>query len=191
MSKETDNIELDDQTAKEQQDIIAMMGEKPIEVGILRTKKIYCIDWLKNAQMIKLASLLCNGKNVDDNADEDNKDSFNAILNDNKLACKAAAIYLLNGYWKIKFQYWWLWRWFYYIRQYETSQLMPVLLAGRERIPYEQYFLAASIQASVKEVLKNMTLQETENKLRELPINGDAQAPTPGNTESESEHDKE
>ncbi len=182
--KENKNNGSDQISLEEQKEIIAMMGEKPIEVEILRTKKRYTIDWLKNAQMTKLASLLIQKKHGGKNETNEGSDTFKAILDDNKLACKVASIYILNGFWKIRFRYWMLWRWFYYIRQYETSQLMPLLLAGRERIPFEQYLFATSIQASAKEILTQMTMQQIEEKLREFPRNEGSQDQGHGDDDS-------
>lgn len=184
MNKENTRNDSEQISVEEQKEYIALMGENPIEVGILRTKKRYTIDWLKNAQMTKLASLLIRKKKGEKDESNGGSDTFNAILNDNKLACKVASIYILNGFWKIRFRYWMLWRWFYYIRQYETSQLMPLLLAGRERIPFEQYLFATSIQASAKEILTQMTMQQIEEKLREFPRNEGSQDQGHGDDDS-------
>ena len=81
-------------------------------VTILGTKKKYRIRWLKNGQIDKLSRLLIR-KGDTDNEDGEKDSPLDAVLEDSKLACKAAAIYILDGYWKIKFRYWYLWRWFY------------------------------------------------------------------------------
>ena len=36
---------------------------------------------------------------------------------DAKVLCKAAALIVLNGFWKCHLLYWWVWRWYYYVRQ--------------------------------------------------------------------------
>ena len=71
-------------------------------VSILGTKKKYRIRWLKNGQIDRLSRLLIR-KGKTDNEDGTKDSPLDAIIEDSKLACKAAAIYILDGYWKLKF----------------------------------------------------------------------------------------
>lgn len=57
---------------------------------------------------------------------------LDVISSDAKLSCKAAAIYTLNGLFKLHLCYWFRWRWFYYIRQYDDIQLQPILAEGKK-----------------------------------------------------------
>ena len=103
-------------------------------VTILGTKKRYKIRWLKNGQIERLSRLLIR-KGDTDNEDGKKDDVMDAILEDSKIACRAAAIIILDGYWKLKFRYWFLWRWFYYIRQYDNIQLQDLLEEGKKKVP--------------------------------------------------------
>ena len=97
-------------TLDAQQLYLALINNDAEEVEILRTKKKYKIRWLKNGQLEKLTRLLLHKKTLDENTST-GSDVMDAILEDSKLACKAAAIIILDGYWKLKFRYWYLWRW--------------------------------------------------------------------------------
>lgn len=51
--------------------------------------------------------------------------------NDDKQSCMCAALMVLNGFWKIKFMYWIVWR-FYYIKQYTENELTELLEMGKK-----------------------------------------------------------
>ena len=119
-----------------QQLYLALISNEADEVEILRTKKRYKIRWLKNGQIEKLSRLLMCKK---DAHKQTGIEALDEVLGDTKLACKAAAVIILDGYWKLKFRYWLLWRWFYYIRQYDNIQLDPILEMGKKKVPQMQF----------------------------------------------------
>jgi hypothetical protein len=136
-------------------------------VTILGTKKKYKIRWLKNGQIDKLSRLLIRKGDTDDkDGKEDNP--LDAVLSDSKLACKAAAIYILDGYWKIKFRYWFLWRWFYYIRQYDNIQLQKLLDEGKKKVPLTPFLMTTMSLTGARATLMNMRTEEAEHILQEL-----------------------
>ena len=136
-------------------------------VEILGTKKKYKIRWLKNGQIEKLSRLLIR-KGDTDNEDLNKGDALDSILADSKLACKAAAIYVLDGYWKIKFRYWYLWRWFYYIRQYDDVQLQALLEEGKKKVPLGSFLMSTMSLTGARATLMNMRTEEAERTLRAL-----------------------
>ena len=136
-------------------------------VSILGTKKKYKIRWLKNGQIDKLSRLLIR-KGDTDNEDGTKDNALDAILEDSKLACKAAAIYILDGYWKIRFRYWYLWRWFYYIRQYDNVQLQELLDEGKKKVPLIPFLATTMSLTAAKATLMNMRTEEAERTLQEL-----------------------
>ena len=136
-------------------------------VTILGTKKKYRIRWLKNGQIDKLSRLLIR-KGDTDNEDGTKDSPLDAVLEDSKLACKAAAIYILDGYWKIKFRYWYLWRWFYYFRQYDNVQLQELLEEGKKKVPLTPFLLTTMSLTGAKVTLMSMRTEEAERTLQEL-----------------------
>ena len=136
-------------------------------VGILGTKKKYKIRWLKNGQIDRLSRLLIR-KGDTDNEDGTKDNPLDAIIEDTKIASKAAAIIILDGYWKLKFRYWYLWRWFYYIRQYDNSQLQELLDAGKKKVPLTQFLMTTMSLTGVRATLMNMRTEEAERILQEL-----------------------
>ena len=150
-------------------------------VNIAGTKKKYKIRWLKNGQIEKLSRLLIRKGETDDK-DGKNDDALDAVLNDSKLACKAAAIYILDGYWKIKFRYWFLWRWFYYIREYSNDQLKDILEEGKKKVPLAQFLMTTMCLTGAKATLMTMRTEEAERTLRELATVQQAVTEKPAST---------
>lgn len=136
-------------------------------VTILGTKKKYKIRWMKNGQIDRLSRLLIR-KGDTDNEDGRKDNALDAVIDDSKLACKAAAIYILDGYWKLKFRYWYLWRWFYYFRQYDNVQLQELLDEGKKKVPLGAFCWTIMSLTEAKATLMNMRTEEAEHILREL-----------------------
>ncbi len=145
---------------------LSLIANDPDEVQILRTNKKYKIRWLKNGQLEKITRLLLHKKTIDEKKTT-GSEVMDAILEDAKLACKAAAIYILDGYWKLKFRYWFLWRWFYYVKQYDSIQLRDILEVGKKKIPLNQFFTTITLLTGAKVSLMKMRTEELEAILQE------------------------
>lgn len=154
-------------TIDAQQIYLSLISNDAEDVQILNTKKKYKVRWLKNGQLEKLTRLLLHKKTIDGGKTTGNE-ILDEILEDSKLACKAAAIILLDGYWKIKFRYWYLWRWFYYVKQYDNIQLSPILETGKKKVPQMQFFKTIMSLTEAKDSLMRMRAKEVEVTLREL-----------------------
>ena len=150
-----------------QQIYLSLIANDPEEVEILRTNKKYKIRWLKNGQLEKLTRLLLHKKSVDESMTT-GSEVMDAILEDTKLACKAAAIIILDGYWKLQFRYWLLWRWFYYIKQYDNIQLQKILEVGKKKVPLNQFYGTIMSLTEAKDSLMRMRAKEVEATLQGL-----------------------
>ena len=146
------------QTAQENE-TVTKKGREYIVVKIPRTNKKYLVRTpISNNALEDMAKLLIPSKeNVAD-----------AVIEDAKIASKAAAIYLTPGYFKRKLTYWLRWRWFYYIKQYDCDQLQPILSAGNASTPYLDFLRMMSILANQKTTQMHMTVQEAEKFMREI-----------------------
>ena len=127
-----------------------------VRVDIPGTKKIYEIGKLCNAQLTKVCKLLRKRK------DYDADDPFAVVLSDNKLSCKIAAVLTLRGFFRIKLLYSFRWRWFYYVRQYEPSQLNELLQVGIQSLPYAETLEVNATLLQTREFLKQFTMDEAE-----------------------------
>ncbi len=165
--KKEEEEKLEQPSLDAQQIYLSLINNDADEVGILRTKKKYKVRWLKNAQLEKLTRLLLHKKTIDEQTTT-GSDVMDAILEDNKLACKAAAIIILDGFWKMKFRYWLLWRWFYYVRQYDNIQLHEILEVGKKKVPLNQFYATIMSLTEAKDTLMRMRAKEVETTLHGL-----------------------
>ena len=148
-------------------------------------KKKYKIRWLKAGQMAKLGRLLMCKKRFDVPTAGDVEgteevkagDILGKFLFDQKLACKAAAIFILDGFWKLKLRYWFLWRWFYYIRQYDCQDLEQLIAEGKKKVPVEQFLSVTMYLIGAKDTLMMMRTEEAERILRELTSGASTASP--------------
>ncbi len=145
------------QTAQENE-TVTKNGIEHVVVKIPRTNKKYLIRPLKNTQLEAMAKLLMPTK----------ESVADMVIEDAKIASKAAAIYLTPGYFKRKLTYWLRWRWFYYIKQYDCEQLQPILSAGNASTPYLDFLRMMSILANQKTTQMHMTVQEAEKFMQEI-----------------------
>lgn len=185
--KKVEEPHIEQPTAAQQREYKSIVENTPTIVGILRTKKKYKIYWLKNGAICKLSDLLIHKRkttNEDDTADENVLD---VIKQDTKLACKAAAAIILNGLWGIKFKWWFLWRWFYYIKQYDGIQLQPIIAEGKKKVPLMQFLGTTTLLTGVKDTLMQMTMKEVEHILQEQALAQYTNSVSTGNTSSEQD----
>lgn len=183
MSKEKEP-KIEQPTLQEQREYVSMRDNDATIVSLAGVKKKYKIYWLKNGQLVKLSRLLIRKQATDDKDVDEKSNEFSQleeIVADSKLACKAAAIIVLHGFWKLHLKYWLLWRWFYYIRQYSCQQLQPILNAGKKKVPQIQFYTAIMSLTEVKGTLMNMTMREAEHILRELRSAQDSQTESSSN----------
>lgn len=138
--------------------------KKRVVVKIPGTSKSYEITKCGNAQFAKIAKLLMS------RADYDADDPLAAINRDSKLACKVAAAVVLHGFFTMKMKWWYLWRWFYYVRQYDVEQLNELLSEGIAALPYEETMNAYSILSATRETLKHMTFAEAQKLFESSPF---------------------
>lgn len=165
---------------EEQREYVSLRDNDATIVNIVGTKKKYKIRWAKKGQISKLSRLLVR-KSSTDEKDNGQDSPLDAIIDDTKLTCKVAAIYILDGYWKLKFRYWFLWRWFYYIKQYDDIQLQPILDEGKKKVPLIQFLSATISLTEAKATLMNMRTEEAERILRELAMEKEGETESQGN----------
>lgn len=115
--------------------------------------KTLTMSWLRGSATDKLTRIMLKKERFA-------KDGF--PLDENKVACKCAAAIRLNGYWKILFFWWILWRWYFYIKQYSEFELMPMVELAQKKTPVKEYFELTTLLTGLKETKMMMTRKELE-----------------------------
>lgn len=104
---------------------------------------------------------------------------------DRRLLAKCAALIRLNGFWKSHLFYWWVWRWYYYIRQYTSGELQPVFEKAFKKKASEEkeaYLNAMTYLLALDTTDKQMTKEEAGLILQGL--RSDSGGRSPRSTES-------
>ena len=80
------------------------------------------------------------------------------------IGCKCLAAARLNGYFKIKFFWWILWRWYAYIRAYTDIELAPAidLIKKKVGIALGVYSLNTTSLIAMKETIMKMNREEAK-----------------------------
>lgn len=86
------------------------------------------------------------------------------------VSCKCVAAARLNGYFKIKFLWWALWRWYAYVRSYTDLELSAAvqLIKKKAEIALAVYSLNTTLMIAMRETVMKMNRQEAKATLQEL-----------------------
>lgn len=142
--------------------------------------KAWKVEWIKNGTLDHVSRVMlgitagkaagtdADGGDIDGNlvgkAEDFNaayeKDPVRVGAEENKVACKCAALLRLNGYWSIKFLYWLVWRWFYYIKQYTNDELYPYLEECKKKVPVMSYLMCTTLLTAMMDTKKQMNRAE-------------------------------
>ena len=136
-----------------QRELSLLAENTPEEVAIPYTNKKIKIGWMHHKTIRKITDVL--NKKAKSAKDED------VIL------CKAAALIVLNGYWRIKLFYPVLWRWYAYVKEYQDYQLLPIIEMAKKKAPQIPYFLSMTYLTGLKDSLATMSREEVERMHRE------------------------
>ena len=75
---------------------------------------------------------------------------------------KVCVAILLNGVWKIKFFYWLLWRWLYYVKDVDVVEVLNVLDKAKKKIPSNAFSLATILVTGMTDLMMTMTRKEVK-----------------------------
>lgn len=138
---------------REQEQELNSIAENTPSVVMVGKKKVK-VEWLRRGTLRKFTDIML-----------DKRDDLDS---ESKVTCKLAAVVVLNGYWKIKFYYPLLWRWYYYIKQYTDEQLLPIIDEGKKKVQLQEYYMIMMLSQGLKDTHKTMTREEVNRTLREL-----------------------
>lgn len=99
---------------------------------------------------------------------------------ENKVMAKCAALIRLNSFWRCHLLYPFVWRWYYYIRQYTTIELTPLFEVAQKKtakVEAQAYLNAMGLLIALKTTKKQMTKKEVEHILQELRMANDGKSP--------------
>ena len=127
----------------------SIIDDLPSVVKIPGTRKSYKVRWLKGITSRKITRVLSEEGN------------------DDKISAKVAAAIVLNDYWKLLFFWWLTWRWFYHVKQYDESQLTPLIAEGKKKVQQGQFYENIMLVIGMRDTIMAMKKEEVERFLRE------------------------
>lgn len=144
-------------TEDQEKKLNEIVENKPTEVKV--RNRTFNVRWLRNATIRKLTDIML------------------AEGDESKVSCKCAAAIALNECFKIKFFWWFLWRWFYYVKQYYDAELFPLIETAKKKLPVGDYYTNTILLIGMKDTMMNMTRKEAKVILQELSSEQHTQSP--------------
>lgn len=83
------------------------------------------------------------------------------------VSCKCLAAAKLHSYFRIKFLWWLVWRWYYYVRNYTETELMEAFVLIKKKVAAEDYWAVTMLQIGMRETMMQMNREEVSATLRE------------------------
>lgn len=80
--------------------------------------------------------------------------------NEWKKRVKQCAVVQLNNVWKIRFFYWFLWRYYYYIIDLDVWEVLAVLNVAKKKIQSAAFQLTTILATAMKDTMMTMTKVE-------------------------------
>lgn len=120
-----------------------ILSAKPEEITFRGRKKK--IGWLHNGTVRKFSSVMMN---------EENPQKRNA---------KICATIILNNVWKIRFFYWFLWRYYYYIVDIDDVDILAVLDVSKKKIQQEPFYINTILSTGMVDLMMTMTKKEAKH----------------------------
>lgn len=148
-----------------QSELHAIMQDAPTTVGVPGTKKKYKIRGVKPYTIERLTALWIER---DMSRPENSTDTLKSLCCDPYFNHKQAALFVLNGFFKIKFLWALLWRWWAYVKGYEEHQLTDIIAEGKKKIPLNGYWMNLLFTLDMRNDWMQMTKKEAEQYRAEL-----------------------
>lgn len=137
-------------TKEDEQLLVSVQNNKKDPVKV--RNKTYRVGWMHLGVGDWVSNLIANG-------------------DDQKIMAKAAALIVLNGFWRAHLWYWLLWRWFYYVKQYTAAELTPLFQMAQKKTTQEErtaYLSGMMLLIALKTTRKQMTMEEAKHIHQEL-----------------------
>jgi len=154
-------------TVQDEKELMDINDDAKTIVEIPRSKKKYKIGYLKPYTQERFTKLILE-------SEPEKGDTEFSVLTDikkrSRLHHKSAAVIILNSWFKIKLLYPLLWRWLFFVMEYESDQLVPIILEGKKKIQVEGYWRSMALLSMMMETKKEMTMKEAKAFHQELSL---------------------
>jgi len=154
-------------TIEEQKELMDVATDAAAEIFLPNRKRPYKILYLKPYTTEKVTRFYVTAETLA----KETSTEFETL---EKMSVKstephqAAAYIILNNFFKIKLFHWILWRYLYYIKEYNYGDLFLLLLEGKKKIQSVEYSMGMACVSQLTETKMGMTTKEAKAYQTEL-----------------------
>lgn len=142
---------------EEQRELNRVVIDSVDEVDVRGRK--YKVRWLRGYAVERVTEIMLSSVRESGNGQD---------LSSAKDVAKCAALLLLNKWWKIKLLYFFLWRWFYYVKEYGYHELFPIVEAAQKKMACQslEYQIVTTYLTALRNTKMMMTRKEAQQVTR-------------------------
>lgn len=143
-----------EQPTLEEQRLLNNVAINSVDTVEVRGKE-WKIRWLRGFAIRKVTDIMLQEPKIN---------KFGQDISSGMDGCKCAAAIKLNSWLGIKLLYWFLWRWFYYVKQYGFHELFPVIELAQKKMAFQsqEYQRVIIYLTALKDTKMMMTKKEVE-----------------------------
>ena len=140
--------------------------DKPTIVAIPGTKKSVSLRGVKPYTLERLTQLWLERDEA--SAPSDSASTLKSMCIEPYFAVREALLFVLNGYWKIKFFYKPLCWWWGKVKGYTNEQMLPIIIEGKKKLPLTAHWTVMAYSTDMRTDWMKMTKKEAEQYRAEL-----------------------
>lgn len=144
-----------------------VVEDVPERVRIPGTGRSVRVSGLKPYTLHRLTRLWLEREDMAE-APADSPGVMRSLCGEPYFAAKEAALIVLNGYWRIRLFWPFLWRWWALWRGWTESQLAPVIAAGKKKVPLTSHWMNMAFSVDMRTDWMTLTTREAERYRAEL-----------------------
>lgn len=138
--------------AEKELNSIASDNSEPIQVR----NKIFKVKGIKRGTLRFITNIMVN--------------TATGLRQESTISCKVAAAVCLNNFFKLRLLHWFLWRWFYYIREYSDLELLPLVEFAKKKVELQEYLMITTLSIVLRDTQMMMTREEVSRMHREQAL---------------------
>lgn len=135
--------------------------DAPVTVTIPGTKRKVRLTGVKPGTMIMLTRLWLERDMASANVSE-GSETLRDMCKEPFFAIREACILSLNSYWKLRLIYPLKWRWWAYVREYTESQMNPIIMEGKKKLPLKAHYENMIFSLDMRMDMMTMTKRQAE-----------------------------
>ena len=152
-------------TLEQRREYLDIVDDSVSVVPIKGTKRSFHLHWMKPYTMERITKVWIE-RDLASAKVENAPDSLKDLAKEPYFAFKEAALMVLNHDLKIRFFYWFYWRWLAF--RYNETQILPVIAEGKKKLPVMAHYATMAFSLDMRTDVMKMTTKEAEQYRAEL-----------------------